>query len=329
VYTARIVETGQVVAVKQFSIIGTPEPTKLQTIAAEVDTMLSIKHPNVLTCVGSQHDASNNVINIFLELVDHGSIASKIQRDGALKDGPIQRYTTHIVAALMHLHAQNIIHRDIKGANCLIAANDVVKVADFGSAAQCGIGERTEQFLSLDAHNGTRGMRGTPYFMAPEVIKGHGYGRRSDVWSLGCTVVEMANGRPPWSHIGNHIAAMFRITSDDEPAPIPPSLPSDAQAFLFRCFVRKQAKRATAEELAQHRFLTKPISPSEPPSPKAADDLFKSAAADRDSLRDSGSLGGPPRRMRLPSRGRNRSGANGKVSRKSVEQTDGLVLPAD
>ena len=92
--------------------------------------------------------------------------------------------------------------------------------------------------------------------MAPEVIKGKGYGRRSDIWSLGCTVVEMVTGRPPWSEIGNTITAMFRITSDDEPAPVPVTFEMEGQAFLFRCFVRKAGKRATALELSQHQYVT-------------------------------------------------------------------------
>ena len=126
--------------------------------------------------------------------------------------------------ALMHLHGLSIAHRDIKSANCLIGDRDTIKVADFGSSArstnvtdQSGLADQPSA-SSLTATEmtdapspealgaGMRGMRGTPYFMAPEVIKGVAYGRRSDVWSVGCTVVEMVTGKPPWSDLGNHVA---------------------------------------------------------------------------------------------------------------------------
>ena len=100
-----------------------------------------------------------------------------------------------------------------------------------------------------------KGMRGTAYFMAPEVIRGDGYGRRSDVWSLGCTVVEMMTGKPPFVQYDNHITAMYRIASSDEPAPIPDDLGETARNFLLRCFERDMAQRAAAKDLIEHPFV--------------------------------------------------------------------------
>merc|ERR1711908_21109 len=91
--------------------------------------------------------------------------------------------------------------------------------------------------------------------MAPEVIKGEGYGRRSDVWSLACTVVEMSTGLPPWADCDNPFTAMYRIGCEDEPAPIPVDVSGAARDFLVRCFVRSPQQRATSRELQKHPFI--------------------------------------------------------------------------
>lgn len=100
----------------------------------------------------------------------------------------ISHYTRQILRGLDYLHSKGIVHRDIKGANIMVTSRGVVKLIDFGSAKK-HVGE-----LSQDIHS----VRGTPYWMAPEVICGLGYGRKSDIWSLGCTVLEMATTKPPW-----------------------------------------------------------------------------------------------------------------------------------
>jgi len=255
VYAATRPSYGDMIAVKEFRMEGDITKQKLRIVAEEAETMQSIEHPNIVQCLGSQHDLELGVVYVFLELVEHGSIATMLQREGALALSRVKGYTSQIVQALVHLHSLHIIHRDIKGANCLITAHDHIKVADFGSAARSTVGQNTAQ-LSLDAGvGGTRGMRGTCYFMAPEVIKGAKYGRRSDVWSLGCTVVEMITGRPPWSETGNHVTAMFRITCETEEPPVPQEMDEDGCGFLARCFVRKASSRATAEQLVKHAFV--------------------------------------------------------------------------
>jgi len=269
----------------EFHIQSDMNEVKLSQIATEVETMRSIEHPNVLACLGSQHDKEAKVIYVFLEYMPLGSIQTKLQREAlngaaGLPSDTIQRYTSHIIMALQHLHGLSIAHRDIKSANCLIGDRDIIKVADFGSSARS---PNMTDHSGLEGHSrvetemaeeeeaaggasseglgsGMRGMRGTPFFMAPEVIKGSTYGRRSDIWSVGCTVVEMVTGKPPWSELGNHVAAMFRITSDDEPAPSPASLSPAGRDFLSHCFVRQVAKRAKASTLADHDYVRGEIS---------------------------------------------------------------------
>lgn len=117
-----------------------------------------------------------------------GSITSLIEKYGKFNENLIRTYTTQILEGLEYLHANNVVHRDIKGANILVDNDGMCKLADFGSAKKiAGFGK--ERYASI---------RGTPNWMAPEVIKSKGHGRFSDIWSIGCTVIEMATGKPPW-----------------------------------------------------------------------------------------------------------------------------------
>lgn len=86
--------------------------------------------------------------------------------------------------------------------------------------------------------SGCKSIRGTPYWMAPEVIKQTGHGRPADIWSVGCTVIEMATGKPPWSNYAAPVAAMFQIASSKDPPPIPDNISPEAKDFLLLCFNR-------------------------------------------------------------------------------------------
>lgn len=92
-----------------------------------------------------------------------------------------------MLAGLAYLHAERIVHRDIKGANLLVEKDGLVKVADMGMAKE------------MEAISVTRSFKGSPFWMAPEVVRQQGHGWPADIWSVGCTVLEMATGRPPWS----------------------------------------------------------------------------------------------------------------------------------
>ena len=103
----------------------------------------------------------------------------------------ISKYTYQILQGLEYLHALGIVHRDIKSTNILVDEQGVCKISDFGSA-KTTLEDNMESMKYMT-------VCGTPYWMAPEVIKQEGHNRKADIWSLGCTVFEMATGRPPWS----------------------------------------------------------------------------------------------------------------------------------
>lgn len=115
-------------------------------------------------------------------------------------------YMSQVLHGLQYLHEQGVIHRDIKGANILTTKEGLVKLADFGVASRTtGLSESS--------------VVGTPYWMAPEVIELSGATTASDIWSLGCTVIELLEGKPPYHSLAP-MPALFRIVNDDHP-PLP------------------------------------------------------------------------------------------------------------
>ena len=130
-----------------------------------------------------------NILILFF-LSDGGSLASRIKKLGSLPERTIQNFTYQLLDALKYIHAKNIVHRDIKGQNILVTKDDKIKLIDFG----CG--KRLRR--SMQNADALKSMRGTPYWMSPEVITGNGHGIKSDIWSLSCTVFEMLSGHPPW-----------------------------------------------------------------------------------------------------------------------------------
>jgi serine/threonine protein kinase len=203
---------------------------------------------------GCHEDKTKNTLNIFMEYVTGGSLNSFIKRFRTLPHNTVRQWTVQIVRGVKYLHDEGIVHRDIKGDNILVTMDGIVKLADFGCSK--AIDEVCNKANGDKA--GCKTMVGTPYWMAPEVIKCEtdGYGFKSDVWSVGCTVVEMVTGRPPWPESDSMWAAVFKIAnSTGLPPGIPKDLSPDMMNFLERCFERDPAKRASAAELLDHKWL--------------------------------------------------------------------------
>nr|GMD43272.1 mitogen-activated protein kinase kinase kinase YODA [Ipomoea batatas] len=155
----------------------------------------------------------------------------------------IRSYTQQILSGLAYLHGKSTVHRDIKGANILVDPNGRVKLADFGMAKHI-----TGQSCPLS-------FKGSPYWMAPEVIKNaNGCNRAVDIWSLGCTVLEMATTKPPWSQYEG-VAAMFKIGNSKELPAIPDHLSDEGKNFVRQCLQRNPHHRPTAAQLLDHPFV--------------------------------------------------------------------------
>ncbi|KAK3126215.1 hypothetical protein QOZ80_7AG0553280 [Eleusine coracana subsp. coracana] len=246
VYEATNRHTGALCAMKEVNMI--PDDAKsaesLRQLEQEIKFLSQFKHENIVQYYGS--DMIDDCFYIYLEYVHPGSINKYVkQHYGAMTESVVRNFTRHILRGLAFLHGQKIMHRDIKGANLLVDVQGVVKLADFGMA----------KHLSTAAPN--LSLKGTPYWMAPEMVqatlmKDIGYDLAVDIWSLGCTIIEMFDGKPPWSDLEGP-AAMFKVLHKDPP--IPENLSHEGKEFLQCCFKRNPAERPAANELLDHPFI--------------------------------------------------------------------------
>ncbi|KAI3424220.1 hypothetical protein D9Q98_009576 [Chlorella vulgaris] len=252
VFVAMDNDTGELIAVKQVHIPrgGGAHAKKVEdnirSVEDEVHLLQDFDHPNIVRYLGTEK--TEDSLNIFLEYVPGGSIASLLAKFGSFQERVVRVYTKQILLGLEYLHSKGVMHRDIKGANILVDNTGLVKVADFGAS------KKLENLVTVD--NGNKSVKGTPYWMAPEVITQTGHGRQADLWSVACTVLEMATGRPPWSQqYPSQVAAMFHIASCKGPPEIPQHLSPECKDFLYLCFNRDWKARPQASTLLRHPFL--------------------------------------------------------------------------
>eukprot|EP00667_Euglena_gracilis_P005340 EG_transcript_5371 len=240
-------DNGEMLAVKEVSLqeMGVEPQQLVQNLICEIQIMRPLNHPNIVRYFGTT--MSNHTLNIYMEFVPGGSLASIIQKFGSLPETLGRKYSQQIVQGLVYLHGQEIVHRDIKGANILIDHKGLLKLADFGCSRQLMDLMRASQYTPLT---------GTPHWMAPEVIRQTGHGTPADIWSLGCTLIEMATGQPPFIHLGTNYAVMYAIGSTEDAVDLPPGLSPPALAFLRCCLDRDPAKRWPAVRLATHPWFS-------------------------------------------------------------------------
>ncbi|KAJ9134886.1 hypothetical protein P3X46_032131 [Hevea brasiliensis] len=198
-------------------------------IEQEIALLIQFNHPNIVQYYGTDKDETK--LYIFLELASNGFLAEIYSRYH-LKDSQVAAYTRQILHGLKYLHQRNVIHRDIKCANILVNVGGTVKLVDFGLAK-----------------------------MAPEVVnlKRRGYGLPADIWSLGCTVLEMLIRKRPYSHL--EPAQVLSKIGRGEPAAIPEFLSSLSQDFILQCLQVNPDDRPTAAKLLDHPFVKRSLHP--------------------------------------------------------------------
>ncbi|XP_052188839.1 mitogen-activated protein kinase kinase kinase 3 isoform X2 [Diospyros lotus] len=236
-------EGGQLCAIKEVKVIADDQTSKecLKQLNQEIALLSQLSHPNIVQYYGS--DLGEETLSVYLEYVSGGSIHKLLQEYGPFKEPVIQNYTRQILSGLAYLHGRNTVHRDVKGANILVDPNGEIKLADFGMAKH------------ITACSSILSFKGSPYWMAPEVVMNtNGYSLPVDIWSLGCTILEMATSKPPWSQFEG-VAAIFKIGNSKDIPAIPDHLSNDAKSFLKLCLQRDPSARPTALKLLEHPFV--------------------------------------------------------------------------
>lgn len=224
---------GRVFAVKSVPL----NSSSVESLENEIEILRSLDSRYVVAYLGDSTTEGSR--NLHMEYVPGGTLADAA---GRLGEHQVRAYTWCIVQGLFYLHSvARVAHADVKGRNVLVGhAPGLAKLADFGSARRIS--------------DGRCAIGGTPLWMAPEVVRGEAPMPESDIWSLGCTVVEMITGAHPWKNSGGQ-DKLFEIGFGDGLPEFPAQLSKSGTDFLARCLRRNPAERWTAEQLLQHPFL--------------------------------------------------------------------------
>ncbi|XP_066149196.1 serine/threonine-protein kinase 3-like isoform X1 [Euwallacea fornicatus] len=238
VYKALHKESGQVLAIKQV-----PVDTDLQEIIKEISIMQQCDSPYVVKYYGSYF--KNTDLWIVMEYCSAGSISDIMRiRRKTLSEDEIATVIADTLKGLEYLHLRRKIHRDIKAGNILLNSEGHAKLADFGVA-----GQLTDTMAKRNT------VIGTPFWMAPEVIQEIGYDCVADIWSLGITALEMAEGKPPYGDI-HPMRAIFMIPTKPPPSfREPDKWSAEFIDFVSVCLVKNPEERATATDLLSHDFI--------------------------------------------------------------------------
>lgn len=231
VYRGIHATSGLTVAVKQFVACSSG-------VVDEVRLLKSLHDPHIVQYHGS-HQVGRDVY-LVMEYCENGSLQSICKAVGTFPERLLSGFVGQVLSGLSYLHAQGVVHRDVKAANILTTKAGQVKLADFGVSGASGPGDAA----------------GSPYWMAPEVIDLQGATPASDIWSLGSTIYELLTGQPPL-HDLDSVAAMYRIANGDAmPTPVASGACLD---FLDRCWQRLPALRPSAETLSRHPWLQQDV----------------------------------------------------------------------
>ncbi|KAL6109989.1 slk [Pungitius sinensis] len=246
VFKAQNKQTGTLAAAK---VIDTKTEEELEDYMVEIEILASCDHPNIVKLLDAFYYESK--LWILIEFCAGGAVdAVMLELERPLTEPQIRVVCQQTLLALVYLHDNKIIHRDLKAGNILLTLDGDVKLADFGvSAKNTKTLQRRDSFI------------GTPYWMAPEVVmcetsKDRPYDYKADVWSLGVTLIELAQIEPP-NHEMNPMRVLLKIAKADPPTLMQPSRWSpEFSDFLKRCLDKHVDNRWSPTQLLQHPFVS-------------------------------------------------------------------------
>lgn len=243
VYRARplgkLKEDHQNVAIKQIDLMSQP---RKELIVNEITVMRESQNPNIVNFLEA-YLRGNSDLWVVMEYMEGGPLTDVIENN-TLTEQQIATVCRETCRGLQHLHSKSIIHRDIKSDNMLLDRCGHIKITDFGFCAKL-----------TDQRNKRATMAGTPYWMAPEVLKQKEYGAKVDVWSLGIMAIEMIESEPPYFN-EEPLKALYLIATNGTPKlKHPGSLSPNLKGFLSQCLCVDVNYRASSSDLLEHPFL--------------------------------------------------------------------------
>ncbi|XP_055873331.1 uncharacterized protein LOC106064540 isoform X2 [Biomphalaria glabrata] len=258
----RFIEKGSFASVYMVKDPGHPEDEKFivkeipitkakkdrQSNFSEIEILRSLNHIRIVPFYGS--DERDNVLYIFMGYMKKGSLANLISSKQSLSEWETKIFTRQVLEGVSYLHHQKppIIHRDIKGKNILLEDERNIKLTDFGLSKM------------INENTNARSSVGTYKWMAPEVVNitsvtNGSYDLKADIWSIGCTVVEMITGNPPFPKLTN-FQALIKIGNGKQPEyDLPSNSSEELKDFLKKIFKVDPKQRPTSDDLLKHDFV--------------------------------------------------------------------------
>jgi mitogen-activated protein kinase kinase kinase 4 len=244
VYTAVNNSTGELIAMKEIHLQQANDSRAIKETIDEIRIFEGIKHPNIVKYFGVE--IHRDELYIFMEYCNEGSLENAVQLN--LPEQLVRKYTRQLLEAVNCLHEHGIVHRDIKSANIFLTSDGNLKLGDFGCC------------MKLKNHSTMPGelctLVGTPAYMAPEMFTRNsieGHGRSSDIWSIGCVVLEMLSGRRPWHDLENSYQIMFKVGMGETPE-VPDEICTEGKSFISHCLRQDPRLRWSTGQLLCHPF---------------------------------------------------------------------------
>ena len=216
----------------------------VKALYQEMQVLRKLKHKHIVKCYGILH--ASDSVSLLMEYVKGGSIDCLILKQGALQEKDVSTFCQQILEGLVYLHDNKIVHRDLKCINILLDDCIKCKLAGFS------VSKHAENITST---SGCNEPCGAVYWRSPESIQRKEYGWKSDIWSFGCTVLEMLNAKPPYGELSQR-SALSKIANEGLIPSFPPDTSDHCMVFVKNCLEKEPQLRPSAKDLLGYKFIS-------------------------------------------------------------------------